>query len=129
MVYHIQLQKICKRGNVEHLSSKHNISLIDRCLLSFFRLKRLKSGNSPVFGTLAQLSDRNREFIGSVCLQELLQPHQPFVILVDDGKALPAPGFHQINVCLKHSSRLLARIANLERRSVVSLGNTLLCSR
>lgn len=64
--------------------------------------KRADGTNSPVLRSLAQLSDRNGKFAGSVRFQKFLQSHEPLVVLVDNGETLPAPGLHQIDVRLKY---------------------------
>lgn len=56
--------------------------------------------SSPVIGALAQLPHGDRELGGAVRLEQLLQPHQPLVGLVDDGERLPAPRLYQVHVRL-----------------------------
>lgn len=55
----------------------------------------------PVIRALPQLSDCDGELVGAVSFQQLLQPHQTLIILVDYGEGFPAPGFHQIHVRLE----------------------------
>lgn len=63
---------------------------------------RVDGTDSPILRSLAQLSNRNGKFAGSVRFQKFLQSHEPLVVLVDNGETLPAPGLHQIDVRLEH---------------------------
>jgi len=64
---------------------------------------------SPVVGALAQLAHGDRELGGAVRFQQLLQPHQPLVRLVDDGERLPAPRLHQVDVRLRECNQCIIR--------------------
>jgi hypothetical protein len=55
---------------------------------------RVDGTDSPILRSLAQLSNRNGKFAGSVRFQKFLQSHEPLVVLVDNGETLPAPGLH-----------------------------------
>lgn len=55
---------------------------------------RVDETDSPILRSLAQLSNRNGKFAGSVRFQKFLQSHEPLVVLVDNGETLPAPGLH-----------------------------------
>lgn len=57
------------------------------------------SHHSPIVVCVGQLPNGNGE-LGLFSLQQLLQPHQALVCLVDDGERLPAPSFHNIHVGL-----------------------------